>query len=154
LEATLLTDVLLAIAHHLLIFALLSLLVTELVMIKPGIASAIVLRLARLDIFYGVIAGLILAVGFSRVFFGLKGAEFYLGNWVFWAKIAVFVLVGLLSIPPTIRIARWRIAAAKDAAFVPPEAEILSVKRFMHYEGMVFFTIPVFAALMARGYGL
>lgn len=148
-----LTDLLLAITHHLLIFALLSLLVTELVMIKPGMASGIVLRLARLDAFYGAAAGLILVVGFSRVFFGLKGSEFYLSNWVFWAKIGAFVLVGLLSIPPTIRIARWRIAAAKDGAFVPLEAEVLSVKQFMHYEGMVFFTIPVFAALMARGYG-
>ena len=148
-----LTDLLLAIAHHLLIFGLLALLVTEIMIVRPGMSRASLLYLARLDGFYGALAGLILVVGFSRVFFGLKGAEFYLSNWVFWAKIAAFVIVGLLSAPPTIRIVRWRTALGANPGFSPPEDEVRRVKQFMHYEGIVFFTIPVFAALMARGYG-
>jgi putative membrane protein len=149
-----LTDVLLAICHHLLIFALLGILVTEMVAIRPTMTSRDVLYVARLDIAYGILAGLILVVGFSRVFFGIKGPGFYLPNPVFWAKIIAFLIVGLLSLPPTLRIIRWRIAAAADAAYRPPADEVRAVRRFMHYEGMVFFTIPVFAALMARGYGL
>ncbi len=149
-----LTDVLLAVAHHLLIFALLAILVTEMVTIRPTITAAQILYIARIDIAYGIDAGLILVVGFSRVFFGIKGAGFYLPNPVFWAKIVAFLIVGLLSIAPTLRIIRWRIAAAEDKDFRPPLEEIKAVRRIMHYEGMVFFTIPVFAALMARGYGL
>ena len=149
-----LTDLLLAIAHHLLIFALLGLLVTEMVMLRPEISAAALIRLARIDSAFGLTAGLIVVVGFSRVFFGEKGSAFYLQNPVFWAKIAAFVIVGLLSIQPTIRIIRWAKAARADPNFRPPADDVAGTKRLMHYEGMVFFTIPVFAALMARGYGL
>jgi putative membrane protein len=149
-----LTDAILAIAHHLLIFALLAVLVTEMVTVRVGLTRAQVVYLSRLDIGFGVLAGLILIVGFSRVFFGLKGPAFYLDNWVFWAKIAAFLVVGLLSILPTLRIIAWRRAATTNPDFAPPRDDIRRVRRFMHAEGMVFFTIPVFAALMARGYGL
>jgi putative membrane protein len=149
-----LTDLLLAIAHHLLIFALLGVLVAEMVTIRPGMTAATVRYVGYLDLAYGIVAALILIVGFSRVFFGIKGPDFYLPNPVFWAKIAAFVIVGLLSIPPTLQIVRWRKAAAGDGDFRPGADEIRAVRRYMHYEGMVFFTIPVFAALMARGYGL
>ena len=149
-----LTDLLLAIAHHLLIFALLALLVTEMMTVRPEMSTAAVLRVARLDMFYGAAAGLILIVGFARVFFGVKGAAFYLQNPVFWAKIAAFMVVGGLSVPPTLRIIGWRAAARSDPDFRPQSAEVRSVRRFMHWEGIVFFLIPVFAAMMARGYGL
>jgi len=149
-----LTDLLLAIAHFLLIFALLAILVTEMVTIRPSMTRNQLFYVARLDIAYGIIAGLILVVGFGRVFFGIKGAGFYLPNPIFWAKIAAFLIVGLLSIPPTMKIIRWRIAAEGDAGYVPPADEVRAVRRFMHAESMVFFTIPIFAALMARGYGL
>jgi len=149
-----LTDLILAIVHHLLIFALVAVLVMELMLVRPEISNAQVRYVGRLDIAYGAIAGLILVVGFGRVFYGAKGADFYLHNWVFWAKIAAFLAVGVLSAPPTLRILRWRSAAQADRNYRPPSAEVLTVRRFMHYEAMVFVLIPVFAALMARGYGL
>jgi putative membrane protein len=149
-----LIDLLLAIAHHLLIFALFGLLVTEMVMLRPEIPRATVFRLARIDSAFGTVAGLILLVGFGRVFFGIKGADFYLHNPVFWAKIAAFAVVGLLSIQPTLRIIQWRRAAAADPAFRPDTAAVLATKRMMHYEGTVFILIPIFAAMMARGVGL
>ena len=149
-----LTDLLLAVAHHLLIFALLAILVTEMMLVRPGMTGAGIRYVSRLDIAYGAVAGLIVIVGFSRVFFGLKGPEFYLGNWIFWAKIAAFVILGVLSLPPTLRIIGWRRQAGADLAFSPPAAEVRRVRRYMHAEGMVYFAIPVFAALMARGYGL
>lgn len=149
-----LTDLLLAIGHHLLIFALLGLLVTEMVSIRPSMNAATVRYVAKLDIGYGIVAGLILLVGFARVFLGLKGAAFYLYNPLFWAKIIAFLIVGLLSFPPTLQIIRWRAAANGNDDFRVRAEEVKAVRRYMHFEGMVFFTIPVFAALMARGYGL
>jgi putative membrane protein len=149
-----LTDVLLAIFHHLLTFALLGLLITEMVAIRPTMTSRDVLYVARLDVAYGITAGLIIVIGFCRVFFGIKGPEFYLPNPIFWAKMAAFLIVGLLSLPPTLRIIGWRKLAAGNPDYHPPAEEVRAARRFMHYEGMVFFTIPVFAALMARGYGL
>ena len=149
-----LIDLLLAIAHHLLVFGLLGLLITEMLTVRPSMSAAAVRYVARLDIAYGIVAALVLIVGFSRVFFGIKGAGFYLSNPVFWAKIAAFLILGLLSIPPTMQVLRWRKAANGNKDFRPPDHEVKAVRRYMHYEGMAFFTIPIFAALMARGYGL
>jgi len=149
-----LTDLLLAIAHHLLIFTLFGLLVAEMVMLKPELPRATLLRLARIDTAYGIVAGLIVVIGFSRVHFGLKGSEFYEHNPVFWAKIGAFVIVGMLSIQPTIRIIQWRRAATADPSFRPETAAVLATKRFMHYEGVAFIFILIFAAMMARGIGL
>ncbi len=149
-----LTDLLLAIAHHLLIFAVLAVLVMELMVMRPGMTADRLRYLGRLDLAYGIIAGAILVIGFGRVFFGAKPWEFYIYNWVFWAKIAAFAAVGILSIPPTLQIARWRLALARDDSFSPPAAEVASARRLMHYEALVFILIPIFAAMMARGYGL
>jgi putative membrane protein len=143
-------DLILAIAHHLLMFALLAVLVMELTLVRPGLAADRLVRVGGLDLAYGSIAGLILVVGFARVFLGLKGPEYYLGNVFFWAKIAAFLLVGLLSIPPTLRILAWRGRMRGDAGFSPPADEISTVRRYMHLEAMVFVLIPIFAALMAR----
>ena len=47
-------------------------------------------------------------MGFARVYWGAKGPAFYLHNPVFHAKVGAFLLVGVLSILPTVRIAQWR----------------------------------------------
>ena len=146
------TDLILAIAHHLLIFSLAGILAAELAMIRPGLAGAGLKRLGIIDLHYGLIAGLILAVGFARVFYGIKGPEFYLGNHAFWAKIAAFLLVGALSAPPTLKILQWRKASKADPAFALTAADVAGVRRFMIAEVAVFALIPVFAAAIARGY--
>ena len=71
----------------------------------------------------------------------------------FWAKIAAFVAVALLSIVPTIQIIRWRRALTADAAVLPAAPDIAGVRRFMWAEVVFFAFIPAFAAAMARGYG-
>lgn len=143
-------DLILAIAHHLLMFALLAVLVMEMMLARPGLGPDRLARLGGLDLAYGATAGLLLAVGFARVFFGLKGPEYYFANVFFWLKIAAFLIVGLLSVPPTRRILAWRARARTEPGFSPPADEIAVVRRYMHIEAMVFVLIPVFAALMAR----
>lgn len=149
-----LTDLLLAIVHHLLMFTLVAVLVIEIVTVRPGMAPAQLKRLGRLDGIYGGAAGLILVVGFCRVFFGAKPYDYYLTSSAFWAKIAAFAVVGALSAMPTLRFMQWARAAAIDAAFSPADTEVAKVRRLMHAEAVVFVLIPIFAAMMARGYGL
>jgi putative membrane protein len=146
------TDLLLTIAHHLLVFALVAILATELAVVRPGMAADRVRRLAAMDATFGVLAGLIIVVGFARVFWGAKGAEFFLTNHWFWAKMATFVAVGLFSIPPTMRFIRWRNRLKAEPGFVPAEDEVRAVRRFMHVEAFLLFLIPVFAAVMVRAY--
>jgi putative membrane protein len=88
------------------------------------------------------------------VWFGAKGADFYLHNPVFWTKIGAFAIVGLLSIKPSLCMAAWQKALKADAGFVPPPAEVGAARRLLLAEIHVFALVPVFAAIMARGIGL
>ncbi|HEY4944288.1 MAG TPA: DUF2214 family protein [Rhizomicrobium sp.] len=148
------TDLHLAIAHHLLIFALAAVLAFEIGVIRAGMTARDVTRVARVDLWYGILAGLIVAVGFARAIYAAKGWAYYSVNHFFWAKLGTFALVGLLSIVPTIAIIRWRRALARDPAQVPSESAIANVRRFLWAEAVLFALIPAFAAAMARGYGM
>jgi len=148
------TDLVLAIVHHLIVFGIASVLAAELALMRPAAMSPQTVRLlGRFDAFYGALALAILIVGFARVWFGAKGADFYLHNPMFWAKIGAFGVVGLLSIKPTLGILAWQKSAQRDAAFVPALAEVGALRRLLLAEIHVFALAPVFAAIMARGIG-
>lgn len=147
------TDIVLAIAHHVLVFALAGVLAFELGAVRLGMTQKELARVASVDFWYGILAGAIIIVGFVRANFAAKGWAYYSHNGFFWSKIGTFALVGLLSIIPTIAFIRWRRAAKADPAFTPADADIRNVKHFLWAEAGLFLLIPVFAALMARGYG-
>ncbi|TIR52617.1 MAG: DUF2214 family protein, partial [Mesorhizobium sp.] len=90
----------------------------------------------------------IVIIGICRVFFGLKGWEFYVFNWVFWAKMMAFIIVGLLSIIPTVRFISWSRQASGNPSFSVPAAELASVKNYVRAEGFIFLLIPVFATVI------
>ena len=147
-------DFLLASFHHLIVFGIASVLAAELALMRPAAMSPHTVRLlGRFDAVYGGLALAILAVGFARVWFGAKGPDFYLHNPMFWAKIGAFLVVGLVSLRPTLRILAWQKVLKVDAAFVPAVQEIGAVRRHLLIEIHVFALIPIFAAAMARGIG-
>jgi putative membrane protein len=148
------TDLLLACLHHLVVFSLVTVPAVELALMRGQVNALRIRHLAWLDAAYGVLAGLILVIGFGRVFHGAKGPDFFLHNPVFWAKIAFFALVGLVSIVPTVRVLRWKKAVRHDAAFVALPAELASTRRWLTIELCLFVPIPLLAAAMARGVGL
>ncbi len=147
-------DFLLAAFHHVAVFALVIVLGTELVLMRPGLDAAGVARLGRLDAAYGGLAGLVLVAGLLRVVFGAAGWEYYAGNWVFWTKMGLFALVGLISVIPTIAILRWRKRQVTEPDFAPDAAELQRHRRLIHLEAGLLLLIPVAAAAMARGIGL
>jgi len=59
-------------------------------------------------------------------------------------------MVGLLSIPPTLRFLAWRKSLKADPGFVPPAEEIGRIGRFLKLQGGFVILILVFAAAMAR----
>jgi len=144
------TDFILAALHHVLIFALMAILATELVLVRPGLSGAPLARLARIDGAYGGLSMAIVLVGVARVIWGLKGWEAYVYNVWFWHKMGAFLIVGLLSIVPTMRILKWRRAAAADPSFALAATDTGPVRRFLHAEAGIFLLIPIFAAAMAR----
>lgn len=143
-------DLHLAMAHHVLAFLLVALLAMEIALVRPGLSATGLPFLSRIDAAYGLAALALIAVGVGRVVYGLKGSEFYTQYWVFWAKMAAFVVVGLLSIPPTLGIMRWRRAARAGEAAVP-DAEINAMRKYLFGEAAFLAAIPLLAAMMARG---
>lgn len=145
------TDLLLAILHHLLMFMLAAIITSEFVLMRSGLSGRNLKILAHIDRMYGIVAMAIIVVGVGRVVFGLKGWEYYVANHAFWAKMAAFAGVGLLSVKPTVRILQW--SRAGGDSYVVPDAEIGAMRRFLAAELVLFALIPVFAAMMARGFG-
>lgn len=145
-----LTDATLAILHHVLVFALFSMLTAELMLVRPGLAGDALKRLGGIDGAYGGIALSVLVVGAARLVWGAKGWDYYAANPWFWAKIATFLLVGVLSVPPTMRYVAWRKAHSANAAHAVPAAEISRVRALIHAQLGLLILLPVFAALMAR----
>jgi putative membrane protein len=141
-------DLVLAILHHLLIFSLFAVLVAEFAGVRRGMDAATVRRIQMIDNWYGVLAALIVIVGFSRAVFAAKGWAYYQHNAFFWAKIATFVVIGLLSIPPTVAFLRWRRENTP-----PADAAVAKVRPYLWIELAIFPLLLAFAAAMARGYG-
>lgn len=146
------TDLVLAILHHLLVFTLAGILAGEFALMRKGLGGRELKILAHIDRMYGVLALAVIAVGLGRVFYGLKGWEYYAGNHAFWGKMLAFLIVALLSIRPTIRILAWS-RAGKDGAYVVPDAEIGAARRFLVFQIVAFAFILIFAAMMARWTG-
>jgi putative membrane protein len=144
-------DLVLAIAHHLSVFTLVALYAAEFASLRPGLTGVRIRQLGKIDAAYGGVAGLVIVVGIIRVIFGAKGWEYYVANHAFWGKMAAFLVMGLLTIPPTIAIRKWLKAMGTDESYSPPPSEIATSRRFVHIQAGVLLLIPIFAAVMARG---
>lgn len=148
-----LTDALLAWLHYLAIFSLIVPLAAEAVLLRTDMPAAAVRRLARYDLAYLACALAVIATGLLRLFYGAKGAPFYLPNPWFHAKMGLFVLIALLSLRPTMAFLKWRRQARMLPGFVPTNTEIRRIRRWVMVQVHLFGFLPLFAALMARGIG-
>ena len=141
-------DLVLAIVHHVLIFAIFGIVFAEFMAVRPGMSHAAAVRIASIDLWYGVFAGAVVIIGFFRAIFAAKGWAYYSHNGFFWAKIVTFAGIGLLSVPPTIAFIRWR-----KSGVAPDHAGVVKARRYLHLELALFVPVLIFAAAMARGYG-
>jgi putative membrane protein len=139
-----------AYAHYLSVFCTLALLVAELALFRRHMDAATVRLLPRFDLLYLVAVIAIIVTGLLRVYFFAKGVAFYRESEIFWIKIALFVIVGLLSLPPTFAFIANRKAAAGQGIDLA-EDKFRRIRAFIVAELAVFALIPLAAALMARG---
>ena len=141
-------DLILAILHHVAVFALVATLAMEGVTLKA--ASLDPARLVRLDARFGMTAMLVIVIGVSRVVWGGKGWAFYAENPFFWAKIGCFAAIGLISILPTLLFFKWRKAAAGGADFAPPAEDLKRARLWVGLEALLLIPLLACAAAMAR----
>lgn len=111
-------------------------------------------RIQLCDKWFGIFAGVVLVVGFLRVFYFEKGKAFYTANPFFHAKLTLFVLVGLLSIYPTIRFIKWRAQTNQGLAPAVSNEEYKRIMVVLRAELVSLLGMALCASLMARAVGL
>ena len=144
----------LAYLHFLSIIGVGACLVAEFYLCTLDLQPPYVRILARVDLMYLIAAVAVLATGFARLFDSPKGMAFYLQNPVFYIKLALFVAVGLVSIAPTLQFLRWNRALKSGRERIVNDRDIVSARRYITLELVLFAFIPLAAVLMARGIGI
>lgn len=142
-----------AFLHHVAAFALVAAVVVELVLIRDEMTAKSARRLQLADMVFGISAGSVLAVGLLRVFYFEKGAAYYFHSAPFIAKLALFALIGLLSIYPTVKFLSWRQAVKQGQAPSVDAGTLRAIRAVIHLELAGVVLLILCAALMARGIG-
>lgn len=146
-------DAIAASLHYLSIFVLFALLTCEHILFRADLDHSTARRLLRIDIAYGISAGLVLVTGAVRVVWYGKGLDYYLHNWLFHTKVSLFILLGLLSTLPTLTFFNWRndLLAGKAPSVSPAQAR--RTIWVIRLELLILVCLPFLASLMARGVG-
>jgi putative membrane protein len=140
-----------AFLHHLSAFTLVSAIAIEFALIRSELTLSSARRLQVTDMVYGIAAGALLIIGLLRVFFFEKGADYYFHSHAFMAKFSVFIVVGLLSIIPTVEFLSWRGAVKAGQVPVIGAKKLRLVTAVIHGELFGIVIILLCAAIMARG---
>jgi putative membrane protein len=140
-----------AFLHHLCAFTLVAAVAIEFALIRGELTLSSARRLVVTDMVLGIAAGALLVIGLSRVFFFEKGADYYFHSHAFLAKFSLFVVVGLLSIVPTLEFLSWRKATTAGQLPAISARKLRLVTGVIHGELFAIVIILLCAAIMARG---
>jgi len=130
--------------HFLGILAIAASLVSEHLLIRPNLTRREIRRLSILDGIYGFGAILALVCGLLLWFGVGKPADFYTSNGLFHIKVTLFVIMGVLSIWPTVFFMRERKGDPDETVDVPKR-----IVMFLRIELLIVFTMPLLASIVA-----
>jgi putative membrane protein len=94
-----------------------------------------------------------LATGLARAFYYGQDASYYLDNRLFWLKIAVFGLIVVVAVAPTLQCIRWNREARSAPTFAPLTREVERVRGSIAFGLGLWLILPLLGVLVARGYG-
>jgi putative membrane protein len=142
-----------AFIHHVAAFTLVGALSAELAVFEAQLILPQARTIQRADLMYGISAGVLLVAGLFRIFYFEKGSAHYFLNMFFIAKLALFIIVALLSIYPTVLFLSWN--KQLKAGLLPQVAEtqVRRVRTIILWELVGIVGILFCAPLMARGIG-
>lgn len=140
-----------AFVHHLAAFTLVAALVLEWATFRIDMTVAEARRIQLADMVYGISAGVILIVGALRVLYFEKGWQYYLADHAFLTKMLLFLIVGLVSIYPTIRFLKWGKLKPEQGMLHVDDKEARVVARCLKVELVCIVGILLLAPIMARG---
>ena len=140
-----------AFLHHLCAFTLVACVAIEFTLVRQELTLASARGLQVTDLVLGIAAGLLFVIGLLRVFFFEKGPDYYWHSYAFLAKFALFIIIGLLSIIPTMESLSWRGAIRAGQVPVMDAKRRKRVTAIIHSELAAIVIILLCAAIMARG---
>lgn len=146
-------EAILAYLHFLAILTMVVFIASEAALCRiEWLNAAVVERLAKVDAIYGMAAVTVLVTGVARSWWGMKGAAWYWTNPLLHVKLTLFVVVGVLSIFPTIAFIRWR-KALRGSGALPVEADVRKTRRLVMVQAHILALIPLVAVFFGRGFG-
>jgi putative membrane protein len=137
--------------HYIGIMLLLACLLGEHLVLKPQPSLAEARTLRIVDNIYGGAAGVVLITGIMRMFLE-KGADYYLHDIAFHILVALFVIIGVLSIYPTVIFIRWRGAVRAGQAPQLADGQFGRIQMILRAEMALLLLAPLFATGMAHGW--
>ena len=144
-------NILIPYLHYIGIMALMGSLISEHLILKPSIKKDQIKSLATIDLIYGLSAILVLTTGLLRWFVYGKGYDFYMSSPLFHIKLTLFIIIGILSIFPTIKFLKWRKQIKRGDEPVITEKGVKNLLMFIRIELLIITVIPLIAVLIARG---
>lgn len=135
--------------HFIAVFAIVGALVAEQFLVSKSMTRKEIKRIAIIDGLYGFGAVLVLIAGFTLWFWIGKPADFYTKNWIFHTKLTLFVVLGLLSIYPSIFFLKNRKGADLHTEIKVPATVMICLR----LELLLLFIIPILASYMSFGIG-
>lgn len=138
--------------HYIGIMTLMGALITEHVLLKPGISAKQIKSLASIDLIYGISAAVVLITGLLRWFMvDPKGAVFFNTNPLFHIKVTLFVVVVILSIFPTIKFLKWRKQINSGESVEISDKEAKKQLMMIRIELLLLAIIPLLAVMVSNG---
>jgi putative membrane protein len=137
--------------HHIAAFVIVGALMVELVVLRNDLTLPSARSVLRMDMAYGIAALVLLVVGFVRVFYTEKGSMYYFASGPFLVKLALFIVVGLLSVYPTMKFMSWRKALRAQRVPDFDAGTRRKVRMLIHIELTLIIVIILMAIMMARG---
>ncbi len=110
-------------------------------------------KIVSVDGFYGLSAVLILITGLLKYTLYGKGMAYYNHNYLMWIKLSLFLIIGILSIKPTIYFLKWRKNIREGIPIVIAEKDYKKISMTIHIELTLVILIPLLATFLARGFG-
>lgn len=139
--------------HYLSFMLCFGALVLEVFHLKKELNLSETWKIVIADAVYGISATIVLVTGILRVLYFGKGTDYYFSNPVFYTKVAVFLVVGSLSLYPTVCFIGWVKNLRQGQV---PKLELSQLKRLRWFIGVELAglsIIPLLATIMARGIG-
>jgi len=110
-------------------------------------------RVLAADTWWGVAAGLWITTGLVRAFGPFeKGADYYLHNYLFHAKLGFLVLILALEIAPMIALIVWRMRRKKGEPIDTRRARFFAMTSDVQL--LLVLGMVIAATGMARGFGV